>query len=312
MEKVAQLRNLRRDSGLQCAHAGRRFIAPQSIAELSAALAANPGATLLAGGTDVGLWVTKQYRELGPIIYIGAVSGLDRIVRTSTHLEIGSAATLSDAVPVIIREYPVLDELFRRFASPPIRNAATLGGNIANGSPIGDSMPALMVLGTTLLLNSSDGQREISLDDFYQDYMVNALRPGEFVESVQIPLAKPGALFGSYKVSKRFDQDISCVCAAFYLTQGGDGIATARVAFGGLSATIKRAKATEQALLGKAWNEATVAAGMVAMKRDFTPLTDMRASAAYRMRVAQNLLRRFYLETGPDARFNVYEYGRED
>jgi xanthine dehydrogenase small subunit len=265
---------------------------------------------LLAGGTDVGLWVTKDYRELGAVVYLGEVAELHTMTWTDTHLQIGSAVSLTDAMPEILREYPELDELLRRFASPPIRNAATLGGNIANGSPIGDSMPALMVIGTRLVLNSQQGQREIALEDFYQDYMVNALEPGEYLQAMRIPRAGPGAVVRSYKVSKRFDQDISSVCAAFQFALEGNKVVAARVAYGGLAAVVKRALACEQAVLGKPWNEATLDAATRSLASDFTPMSDLRATAAYRMRVAQNLLRRFYLATHGDLSHSVYEYGR--
>ena len=232
-EKVALLKSIQRHESLSCGDDGQVFLAPHNVPELLACLAKNPDAILLAGGTDVGLWVTKQYRDLAAVVYLGNVAELKRIEVTSTHLELGAGVTLSDALPVLHEHFPQLDELFRRFASPPIRNAATLGGNVANGSPIGDSMPALLVLGSALQLRSKAGSREILLEEFYKDYMVNDLRPGEFVECIRIPLPTGNELLRSYKVSKRFDQDISAVCAAFNLKIDAGRVVHARIAYGG-------------------------------------------------------------------------------
>jgi len=200
--------------------------------------------------------------------------------------------------------------LFRRFASPPIRNAATLGGNIANGSPIGDSMPALIAAGTTLRLRSAAGEREIALEDFYLDYQVKDLQVGEFVALIRIPLPGANTLLHSHKVSKRFDQDISAVCAAYQLELDGQRVAGFRMACGGMAATIRRARHCEAALLGQTWDETSVAAGMAALAADFAPISDMRASADYRLRALQNLLRRFYLESSGKLDQSVYSYGR--
>ncbi len=210
-KRVARLAALRDDLDLAVGSGRRCFIAPASVAALADALASNPGATLLAGGTDVGLWVTKQYRELDPVIYTGRVRELRRITRTDTAIEFGAAVTLTEAVPVLLAHYPDLEELFLRWASPPIRNAATLAGNVANGSPIGDSMPALMAAGAEVVLRKGDRQRTVRLEDFYLDYQVTDLAPGEFVEAVRVP--RPGAktVTKSYKISKRFDQDITAV-----------------------------------------------------------------------------------------------------
>jgi xanthine dehydrogenase small subunit len=213
---------------------------------------------------------------------------------------------------VITEHYPGLDELFKRFASPPIRNAATLGGNIANGSPIGDSMPALMVAGATLVLRRGRSRREAPLDGFYVDYQVNDLRPSEFIESIQIPLPAKGVILRSHKLSKRFDQDISAVCSAYRLELDGDHVISFRMACGGLAATIKRATLTEAAVAGADWNKETIDKASQALARDFAPITDMRASADYRLRAAQNLLRRFYFETRGDLNVTVYAYGRQD
>jgi xanthine dehydrogenase small subunit len=218
--------------------------------------------------------------------------------------------TFAEAIPAIVDACPGLDELFRRFASPPIRNAATLGGNIANGSPIGDSMPALMVMGTTLVLRCGEEEREVALDDFYHDYRVNDLQPGEFVVRMRIPLPGKGVTVRSQKWSKRFDQDISAVCTAYRLRLDGDKVAEFRMACGGLAPTVRRAAKCEAAVHGATWDETTIERACAALAEDYAPISDMRASADIRLHAVQNLLRRFWLETIDEAPETVYTYGR--
>ena len=298
------LRALRRDAPLRYEFDGRRFDAPRTLAQLAQLRADHPHAILLAGSTDVGLWVTKQMRELPHIIYLGQVEEFRRMTEDAGFLEIGAGVTLDDAYAAVCAHYPQLAEMRQRFASLPIRNAGTLGGNVANGSPIGDSMPWLIALGAQVVLHSVAGRRTLALEDLYLGYQKKDMRPDEFVAAVRVPLParQPGALhFRTYKLSKRFDQDISAVCAAFALTLDGDRVAGIRIAYGGMAATPKRAAAAEAALLGQVWTETTLAGAMAAMDQDYAPLSDMRASASYRMRTAKNLLRRFWLETRPDA-----------
>lgn len=310
VERVMALKAVQRDSQLTSSNAGRHYFAPGTRKELAALLDRHPDATILAGGTDVGLWVTKQYREIATIVYIGNVREMQQLRVTAENIEIGAAVTLSEAAPLIVAQYPFLKELFLRFASPPIRNAGTLVGNIANGSPIGDAMPALMAADASLRLCSSRGSRELKLDAFYREYMVNELQPGEFIEALHIPLPQQGGELRSYKISKRFDQDISATCAAFYLRLDGDKVAIVRVAFGGMAAIVGRAHNCEQALLGQVWGEDAIAAAQLALAADFAPVSDMRASADYRKRVAANLLQRFYLESTGELATTVYDYGR--
>ena len=310
-KRVAALQNLQRDDGLQFVDNGRKFFAPVSSDELAGVLALHPGATILAGGTDVGLWVTKQHRELDTIVYTGRVAELNRLNVSATHIEIGAAVSLTDAMTIIVEHYPDLDELFRRFASPPIRNAGTLGGNIANGSPIGDSMPALMVAGASLVLRRGRSNREVPLDGFYRGYQAKDLRASEFIESIRIPLPWDGVILHSHKLSKRFDQDISAVCTAYRLELDGDRVTSFRMACGGLAATIKRATHAEAAVAGAQWNEETIDRAAQALAQDYDPISDMRASAGYRLRATQNLLRRFFLETRGELEESVYTYGRQ-
>jgi xanthine dehydrogenase small subunit len=293
------LKSLRRNEALVYAYEGQRFYAPQSLAELTRLRAAHPHATILAGGTDIGVWVTKQFHILDDIVYIGQVAELKEIRAEAGVLRIGAGVSLTDGYAALVQYYPQLTEMWERFASVPIRNAGTLGGNVANGSPIGDSMPGLIALGARVVLRNSEGARVLPIEDLYVAYMQKAMQPDEVVEAVEVPLPSPVVQFRTYKVSKRYDSDISAVCAAFAIKVERGTIVEARVAFGGMAATPKRASHTEAALAGQPWTETTLRAARAALAADYTPLTDMRATAAYRMQVAQNLLERFYLETRP-------------
>jgi len=293
---IEQLRSIQPTEALQIKHADRQYYAPCSIGELCEILDAHPGATMVAGATDVGLWVTKQMRELETVIFLGRVKELATIAIDGEYVRIGAAVSYSDAEQAITEYYPAFKSLIDRIGAIQVRNAGTVGGNIANGSPIGDMPPGLIVAGAKLALNGSQGQRIIELEDYFISYGKQDLRPGEFVEQILLPIPDQQRLFATYKISKRFEQDISAVCGAFSLRVDNEIISDARVAFGGMAEIPKRAPACEQALLGKTWSNQTIAAAMLELAADFTPITDMRASAGYRMRVAQNLLQRFYLE----------------
>ena len=292
---------LRRDDTLAFDHEGCRFVAPRSVDELLALRSRHPAATLLAGGTDLGLWVNKGLRRLDTLIHTGEVAALRAIVPNAGGLRIGGAASLTAAFAAIVRLHPELAELWERFAAPPVRNAGTLGGNVANGSPIGDSMPALIALGARVVLASVRGRRSLALEDFYLDYLKKDLAADEIVEAIELPAPAPAQRVRSWKLAKRFDSDISAVCAGFALELRAGAIHAPRIAFGGMAATPRRATATEAALAGRPWDEATLAAAQRALADDFAPLDDLRASAGYRSRAAAGLLTRFFLETRPDA-----------
>ncbi len=275
--------------------------APRTLAELAARYGANPQARLVAGSTDVGLWVTKQLRDLGEVIAVTEIDELKAIVHDAGELRIGAGASLEAAWAALAARAPALTEAWRRFASPPIRHAGTMGGNVANGSPIGDSAPVLMALDASLELRQRERVRRLRLDEFYTGYQKNRLEPGEFVQAIVVPDAAWSRTIRAYKISKRFDSDISAVFAALAIALDGERVADVRLVFGGMAAVVQRAAAAEAALRGQPWNAATLAAAQAALARDFTPLDDMRASAAYRLRVARNLLQRFRLETQPGA-----------
>ncbi len=308
---VAALKSLQTDTALHyqalnpVTGQAQQLHAPRTLPELAALREAKPDARLVAGATDVGLWVNKQHRELGDVILLGSVAELREIrpqpFEGRPGLWIGAAASLEDAWSALSDAVPALRELWLRFASPPVRHAGTLGGNIANGSPIGDGAPALIALGADIVLRRGATQRRLPLQDFYLDYMKNALQPGEFVEALHLPLPGADERIGAYKISKRRDSDISAVCAVMKLRMADGRVQEARLAFGGMAAIVKRAGQAEAALTGQAWSETTMQAAAAALPTDFSPLSDMRASAAYRMQVAQNLLRRFWLESRDEA-----------
>ena len=287
------------------------FHAPRSLAALAALRQALPQARLLAGSTDVGLWVNKQFRALGELIYLGEVAELKAISEADGCLQIGAGASLELAWAALAAHWPEAREMGLRFASLPIREAGTMGGNVANGSPIGDSAPVLIALGAQIVLRRGDGQRTLALQDFYLDYMKNQLQPGEFVEALRLPLPTPGDTLRVYKLSKRHDCDISGLAAGLWLNLAGDNLADdkaagttvvdARFAFGGLAGTVKRAAAAEAAVRGQPWTAATVQRAMAALDHDFQPLSDLRASASYRRRSARKLLQRLWLETRAEA-----------
>ncbi|SEK87682.1 xanthine dehydrogenase small subunit [Bosea lupini] len=337
---IARLEALADDETISIGDGERHFYAPANVAALAELVSAHPQATLVAGATDVGLWVTKGMRRLDPVIYLGRIDELRAISDEGDHLRFGAMANQIAVREALAAISPQLDEMMRRFGGEQVRNAGTIGGNIANGSPIGDLPPALIALGATLVLArrlpilsphpeeprsgvSKDDperagasfetrsaiapqdegpvrieRRQLPLEAFFLDYRKQDRQQGEFVEAVLVPKLPAGAFFHISKISKRFDEDISAVCGAFYLELDDTGrTSTARLAYGGMAGIPKRAKIAEAALLGRSWDETAVTAAIAALAEDFTPLTDMRASAAYRLKVAGNLLRRFLIET---------------
>ncbi len=297
---IETLRKRQEQETLQLVETGaddRRYFAPITAGELARLMEEHPNACLLAGGTDVGLWVTKQHRRLDPVIYLGRVRELLQLRAVDDQIEIGAAVTYSDLHELIGRHYPDFGEVIRRLGSTQIRNAGTMGGNIANGSPIGDSPPPLIALGATLVLRSAGGRREMPLEDYFIAYGKQDRRPGEFVEMIRLPLPRSGWQFRCYKISKRFDQDITATLGAFNIKLANGMVEDIRIAFGGMAPTPKRALACEAALRGKPWTRATVADGQLALRRDYTPITDMRASKEYRSLVAEKLLLKFFVET---------------
>lgn len=286
-------------------HAGQTYIAPRSTDELAEVLLQYPGATMVAGGTDVGLWVTKLHREFPVVVALDAVADLTAVNDNGETIQIGAGATYEDALDVLAARYPDLGLLIRRIGSRQVRNRGTIGGNIANASPIGDMPPALIALGATLVLRRGDARRTVPLDEFFTGYRKTAMVPGEFIERIDVPITT--ATFRCYKISKRFDQDISAVCAAFVVTVTDGIVRDIRIGYGGVGATPTRAPGAEAALLGQAWTEAIIRNAMTALDQDFSPISDMRASAWYRRTAARNLLMKLFLETSerPETRLRL-------
>lgn len=274
--------------------ARRNHFQPATVDELADLYLEHPDATLVAGATDVGLWVTKGLSDLSPVIFLGQCADLKGITERESEMQLGAMVTMTDMRAAIQSHYPSYGEMLRRYASTQIRNAATLGGNIANGSPIGDNPPALIALGATLHLRRGSDRRTLPIEDFFLEYGKQDRREGEFVESVTLPLREDRLKV--YKLSKRFDQDISAVLGAFDIKVADGQIKDARIAFGGMAGIPKRASHVENALRGEAWSDETIANAWSSWEKDFAPMSDMRASADYRLNAARNMLTRYFLE----------------
>ena len=328
------------------------YKSPRTLAALLQARAAHPEAQLVAGCTDVGLWVTKQHRQFDQVLDVSQVQELRRIEHDPQHIAIGAAVTLHDAFAALALERPQLQNFFNRFAGLPVRNSGTLGGNVANGSPIGDSMPLLIALGANVVLMSVRGQREMPLERLYTGYRKNVMAPDEVLAWIKVP--KPGSphpnplptgegidagingdgealaglapspLWGEgwgegrpewlrvYKISKRYDDDISAICLALNLHIENGAVQSASIGAGGVAATPVRAVKTEAALLGQPWTEATVKKAMAVLRAEFSPISDMRASSAYRSQVLGNLLQRYWLESQGLQQINLESFVLED
>ena len=293
---TAQLRAWRDGARVEVERDGSRAALPGDVDDLAAVLEAAPEARVIAGATDVGLWVTKHLRELPLAVFIGHLEGLKGIEDSTQAMRIGAGVTYSEAEGAMGAAFPHLAPYFERIAGWQVRNMGTIGGNIANGSPIGDMPPVLIALGAKITLRKGAARREIALEDFFVDYGKQDRAPGEFVEAITVP--KAGGINAAYKVSKRRDEDISTVAAGIHVTVEAGRITAARIAYGGMAAVPKRARAAEAALIGQPFGEAAFEAAAEAIATEFTPMSDMRASAAYRMQVAKNLLRRFWIEEG--------------
>ncbi|MCD5992916.1 xanthine dehydrogenase small subunit [Pseudomonas sp. CDFA 602] len=274
----------------------KRCLIPLTVADLAQLYEAHPQARLLAGGTDLALEVTLFHKPLPVMIHVGHIADMKRVERFDDRLEIGAATPLTDCYAALKAEYPDFGELLQRFASLQIRNQGTLGGNIGNASPIGDAPPLLIALGARIVLRKGETRRTLALEDYFVDYKVTARQESEFIEKIIVPTANACQVFRAYKVSKRLDDDISAVCAAFRLEIEHGVIVDARIAFGGMAAIPKRASACEAVLVGHAWNDETVEQACAALASDFTPLSDFRASKEYRLLSAQNLLRKCFIE----------------
>jgi len=292
LELLAQIsRGLQADSA---------YMSPRSLADLLALRARHPDAQLVAGCTDVGLWVTKQHQQFAKVLDLTQVAELRRVDDYPHHIAIGAAVTLTKAFAALVADRPHLTEFAHRFAGLPVRNSGTLGGNVANGSPIGDSMPLLIALGASVVLMRQSGRklahRELALEDLYTGYRTNVMAKDEVLAWIKVPKATPAERSRVYKISKRFEDDISAVCLAVNLQIANGRVQKASIGAGGVAATPARARKTEAALTGKPWNQTTIDHAMSVLRQEFAPISDMRASGAYRSAVLGNLLKRFWLE----------------
>jgi xanthine dehydrogenase small subunit len=293
---------------------------PTSLAALLQQRATFPKAQVVAGTTDVGLWVTKQHKRFAQVLDVTATRELQRVETYPHHIAIGAAVSLTDAFAALVQERPQLKTFGQRFAGLPVRNSGTLGGNVANGSPIGDSMPLLIALGVSVVLmrwkkTKTGGEiahRELRLEDLYTGYRTNVMRPDELLCWIKVPRPTSDEFTRVYKISKRFDDDISAVCLAIQMTVKGGVVQQVSIGAGGVAATPARARQTEAALLGQPWNADTVMTAAAALRAEFQPISDMRASAAYRHTVLGNLLQRFWLESQGQRAINLESVGLEE
>jgi xanthine dehydrogenase small subunit len=289
-----------------------RYMLPRSLAELLRLRAQNPRAQIVAGCTDVGLWVTKMHRRLPQVLDVTRVQELRRIERYDHHVAIGAAVTLQDAYAALSDDRPQLKPFANRFAGLPVRNSGTLGGNVANGSPIGDSMPLLVALGAHVVVMSERGHREMPIEDFYTGYRKNVLAADEVLAWIKVPRPQPGEFLRVYKISKRFDDDISAVCLAVNLHVASGHVERISIGAGGVAPTPVRATKTQSLLIGKQWSQATALHAGHELRREFSPISDMRASAAYRSEVLGNLMQRFWLESQGMHHINLESFVLEE
>jgi xanthine dehydrogenase small subunit len=308
VDEAAVLHQLDALAAERSAPRGSGYMAPRTLGELVALRAAHPDAQLVAGCTDVGLWVTKMHMQFAKVLDVTQVAELKRVERYDNHIAIGAAVTLTDAFAALVQDRPQLHTFAARFAGLPVRNSGTLGGNVANGSPIGDSMPLLIALGAHIVLMSPRGHREMPLEQFYTGYRKNLLEPDEVLAWIKVPRPCADEQLRAYKISKRYDDDISAVCLAVRLAVQDGVVQHVSIGAGGVAATPVRAAKTEVALRGQPWSLQTVQQATAALRSEFQPISDMRASSAYRREVLGNLLQRFWLESQGMQQINLENF----
>jgi len=274
---------------------GKKYFAPKNVQELKKILKNNIDANFLSGGTDLSLNITKERKDINSIVYMNSIRELNYINNNNKYIEVGATTPLIDFEYYIKKYYPDFTKILKRYGSLQIRNVGTIAGNIATASPIGDCLPLLLSLNAQIIIQDLKKTKILFLDDFFINYRKTKLKKGQFIHSIRIPLFTKN-IFKAYKVSKRFDDDISSVCAAFNLEIAKNKIEVVRIAYGGMAAIPKRAKFCEKILLNSFINDETIHKAKKALEKDFKPISDMRASGSYRMEVAKNLLEKCCVE----------------
>jgi len=294
---IEQLQSMQDGKRVEIAYGNDLLLIPSSVEDLVEIRKSYPDSTIVAGSTDVGLWVTKHMNDISPVVFISHLEELHQFEEVGDGLNMGACVTYTEFMPLLEDKYPQVVDYWKRIGGGQVRNMGTIGGNVANGSPIGDTPPVLIALGATLTLRCGDERRTLPVEDFFIDYGKQDRQTGDFVETIHIPTVPGDTFFRAYKISKRYDEDISAVVAAFRLKVENGVVVDAVFAYGGMAATPKRAATVEHMILGKPWNEQSVVSALQGIDEDFTPLSDWRASSSYRSLIAKNLLRRFLLET---------------
>jgi len=284
------------DGAVKLTGNSKHFFSPSTVKELADLLLEYPEARLVAGGTDLSLEITQFLRSFDCLIYIGRIEEMKTVVQMDDELDIGAAASYGSTKDALVALYPDLHELIDRLGSKQIRNQGTIGGNVGNASPIGDMPPVLIALGAKLVLRKGDVSRVIGIENYFVSYKKTSLETSEFIERIIVPKPQADSVFRVYKISKRLEDDISSSCGAFNINIVAGKVKKATIAFGGMAEIPKRASHCEQALIGKNWTDVTIAEAMDAMDKDFTPISDFRSSATYRLSSSRNLLRRLYLD----------------
>lgn len=290
-QTICALKNLGKNPGYEGLHI------PASRQEMAKLLAQYPEARLVAGSTDLALEITQMQKQMANLVSTTRIPELNVLQIRNNALHIGAAVTYSRLEPILLKHFPELKELLHRLGSLPIRNQGTMGGNIANASPIGDTPPALLALQAKITLDNGSETRKLPLADFFLDYKKTVLQPGEWLQDIIIPLPTKNSIRRAYKISKRIEDDISAVCAVFNLELEGGKVKSLKTGFGGVAGVPASCNALEDAVIGQPWDIKTMQTGKRVLANAFSPLSDVRSSEEYRNKMLENLWQRFWLES---------------
>jgi len=284
-----------RPKSISIKNQNKKYFAPRTINELKKIIKKYPNFDFFSGGTDISLIVTKQKKDLDSIIYLNSINELNYIKQNYKYIEVGATTSLRQFELFIKKYYSDFNIILKRYGSIQIRNVATMAGNIATASPIGDSLPLLLSLDASIVIESSNKRTILPLKNFFIGYRKTKLKKGQFIRSIRIPILKNN-IFKAYKISKRIDDDISSVCASFNLAIVNKKIKSIKIAYGGMAAIPKRAIYCEKVLLNSNFSENIILKAQKSLEKDFQPINDMRASKDYRMEIAKNLLIKCFTE----------------